>query len=389
DSEISKEIGTYFARMRGLPAENIINISASTSETITPAQFDEIALQIEQNLSERGIESRINYMVTTKGVPLKVSGSSNARASFDSELALVGGDYETSIHGNGWLLNPYYQDAGSFSHSRVGMRLVTRLTGYTVEEAKRLVDLAGSSYGSRGNALMDLDPGKDGSSGYKIGNDWMRGADTWFEQNGYPSLLDENRTFRTGFSDLMSYNSWGSNDGNWSYNHVYNSGFESGTGEQASSWTYDGTGGNVIRNGSVSDTGDWSLKLMRNGSGSLLAYQERDLPFIDHRYILEGRMKLDGVSSQGARIWLEAMDSGDNVVSTLDLRTYSGTRDWTFVQGRMENDTSIVKVRIFVELLGSGVVHFDSMKLRVIRPHNTWVPGALAETCVSTGGRSF
>ncbi|MEA3558634.1 MAG: hypothetical protein U9R75_05205, partial [Candidatus Thermoplasmatota archaeon] len=39
DSEISKEIGTYFARMRGLPAENIINISASTSETITPAQF--------------------------------------------------------------------------------------------------------------------------------------------------------------------------------------------------------------------------------------------------------------------------------------------------------------------------------------------------------------
>ncbi|MCK5773036.1 MAG: hypothetical protein KAH57_04550, partial [Thermoplasmata archaeon] len=223
----------------------------------------------------------------------------------------------------------------------------------------------------------------------KIGNDWMRGADTWFKQNGYPSLLDENRTFRTDFSDLMAYNSWGSNDGNWSYNHVSNYGFEYGTGDQASSWTYVTAGGNVTRNGTVSYSGDWSVKLERNGSGSLLVYQDRVLPFIDHRYILEGRMKLEGVSSQGVKIWMEGLDDGDGVVTTVNLRTYSGTRDWTFTQGRMENDTSIVKVRIYVELLGDGVVHFDDMKLRVIRPHNTWVPGGLAETCVSTGGRSF
>ncbi len=389
NSEISKEIGTYFAERRGIPPENIINISTSTSETITPAQFDEVAAQIINNLSERGIENSINYLVTTKGVPLRVSGASNARASFDSELALVGGDDEASIHGNGWVENPYYRDSGSFSYSRVGMRLVTRLTGYTVEEAKRLVDLSEASYGSRGNALMDLDPGKDGSSGYKIGNDWMRGADAWFDQNGYPSLLDENRTFRTGFTDLMAYNSWGSNDGNWSYDHVYNSNFESGTGEQASSWTYDESGGEMGRNDTDPYSGTWSLRMERTGTGTLMAYQERDLPFIDHRYILEGRMKLEGVGSGGVRIWLEGSDGNDSMISTLQLRTYTGTRDWTLVQGVMENDPSIVKVKIHVELVGDGVVFFDSMKLRVIRPHNTWVPGALAETCVSTGGRSF
>ncbi len=389
NSDISREIGTYFAERRNLPPENIINISTSTSETITAAQFDEVAAAIKANLTDRGIADSINYLVTTKGVPLRVSGATNARASFDSELALVGGDFESSIHASPWLNNPYYRDMDSFSFERVGMRLVTRLTGYTVEEAKHLVDLAEISYGSRGNALMDLDPGKDGSPGYKIGNDWMRGADTWFKQNGYPSLLDENRTFRTGFTDLMAYNSWGSNDGNWSYNHISNSGFDYGTGDQASSWTYVTAGGNVTRNGTVSYSGDWSLKLERNGSGSLLAYQDRVLPFIDHRYILEGRMKLEGVSSQGVKIWMEGLDDGDGVVTTVNLRTYSGTRDWTFTQGRMENDTSIVKVRTYVELLGDGVVHFDAMRLRVIRPHNTWVPGGLAETCVSTGGRSF
>ncbi|MCK5773262.1 MAG: TIGR03790 family protein, partial [Thermoplasmata archaeon] len=142
NSEISKEIGTYFAQRRGLPPENIINISTSTSTTISPSEFDEVAAAIKANLTDRGITDQINYMVTTKGVPLRVSGATNARASFDSELALVGGDFESSIHSSSRTYNEYYENMTSFSFKGVGMRLVTRLTGYTVEEAKHLVDLA-------------------------------------------------------------------------------------------------------------------------------------------------------------------------------------------------------------------------------------------------------
>ena len=37
----------------------------------------------------------------------------------------------------------------------------------------------------------------------------------------------------------------------------------------------------------------------------------------------------------------------------------------------------------------SGSVFIDSFTLRVIRPHMSWNNGSIAETAVSTGGRSF
>ena len=37
----------------------------------------------------------------------------------------------------------------------------------------------------------------------------------------------------------------------------------------------------------------------------------------------------------------------------------------------------------------SGSVYIDSFSLRAIRPHMSWVNGSIAETAVSTGGRSF
>ena len=37
----------------------------------------------------------------------------------------------------------------------------------------------------------------------------------------------------------------------------------------------------------------------------------------------------------------------------------------------------------------SGSVFIDSLSLRAIRPHMSWMNGSIAETAVSTGGRSF
>ena len=56
-----------------------------------------------------------------------------------------------------------------------------------------------------------------------------------------------------------------------------------------------------------------------------------------------------------------------------------------------ENATSL-RIQIPISLVAtstSGSIFFDSFSLRAIRPHNGWVDGAIAETAVSTGGRSF
>ena len=388
-SDISREIATYFIERRGVPPENVINISTSTGETINNDEFDRIAAVIKGNLTGRGIADRINYFVTTKGVPLRVSGAANARASFDSELMLIGGDNEGAIHQNGWIVNPYYRETNPFSFERYDMRLTTRLTGYTVEEAKSLVDKAEGSYGNRGLAFLDVDPNRDGSSGYKIANDWMRNAHQWLQTNGHPSYLDENRTFRTGFSDLMAYCSWGSNDGNWNYNYMPNSGFESGTGEVPSSWTLWEDGGNATRNETAAYSGTYGLLVERNTSGRLGAYLELDMPHPDHRYIVECRVRYDGVTAPGARMVYSALDDMGSVITSYELFNVTGTHEYRTYQEVLENSTEASKIRVELELLGEGTASFDSLVLKAIRPHNTWVDGAIAETCVSTGGRSF
>ncbi len=394
NSEISKEIGTYFAEKRGIDPLNIINISAPAQETINRAQFDDMAGQIKENLSRRGLTNKINYMVTTKGVPLRVSGSNWNMASVDSELMLLDGQYEGQIHSSYFFENPFFQDVPpeemtAFSRDEFDIRLVTRLTGYTKEEAMRLVDLAEDTLNSRGRALLDMDPRKGISSGgYGIGNLWMYNANTWLDDNGWETHLDNNNTFVTGWNETMAYFSWGSNDGDWGISQMTNTGFESGSSGVPSSWTIQDRGGVVERTRDAAYSGSWSLNMTRTGDGTLRAYQDITLNFQDHRFIADGKLNAEGVTSPGARIILEGYDMGDSLVWGHELANRTGTFNWASYQDPLENDSSVVKIRFILELLGEGNVFFDSMNLRVIRPHNEWIPGSIAETCVSTGGRS-
>jgi uncharacterized protein (TIGR03790 family) len=395
NSEISREIGTYFANRRGIPSSNIINISVPAQETINQGQFDDLADQVRENLSKRELTDSIEYLVTTKGVPLRVSASGGRAASVDSELMLLDGRYENRIHSGGFFLNPYYQDVEEtssmkpFSREAYDIRLVTRLTGYTKEEAMRLVDLSENSFGSRGRALLDMDPRKGmGSSGYGMGNQWMYDANTWLSENNWETHLDNNNTFITDWNETMAYFSWGSNDGNWGRSQMSNTGFESGSETQPSSWIIDDTGGSVKKDNDTYESGSWSLNITRNTTGILKAYQEIDMAYPDHRIIADGRMDLEGVTSPGARILIEGLDGNGIGVWSHELANRTGTIPWSSYQDPIENDTRVKKIRYTVELLGEGTVHFDTTNIRVIRPRNQWVPGAIAETCVSTGGRS-
>ncbi len=391
NSVISREIGTYFAMRRGLPVENIINLSVPNQETISPAEFDELASQVKDALSNRGLTNEVHYMVTTKGVPLRVSGNNWRMSSVDSELMLLDSTLEGSIHGNGWIDNPYFESWEPFSRETYGIRLVTRLDGYTKEEAMRLVDLAEPSLGVRGRALLDTDPTKGyQASGYGIGNYWMVNAHDWLVENGHESLLDMNNTFRTDWTNTSAYFSWGSNDGDWGKWLLSNSDFERGTDTVPASWTLLQYVGSAERSQENVDDRSYSLKMTRSSIyDTLLADQSYNTAYLDHRFIFEGRVNLASVTGGPARAFAEGFDLTGKKVYFKEFYNRTGSRAWESFQGVIENRSDMVKIRVAIELAGAGTAYWDNVVLRVIRPHNQWLPGGIAETCVSTGGRSM
>ncbi len=133
NSATSKAIGAYFQAARNVPAANMIYICVPEQEVIDDATFCSMRSQIESSLTSHNITNSINYLVTTKGVPLKVNreangadpfSTSSASASVESDLSLILGSYSTSIGGAGRIICPYYNAAGHFSRSIFGIYLV-------------------------------------------------------------------------------------------------------------------------------------------------------------------------------------------------------------------------------------------------------------------------
>lgn len=232
-SEESRTIGWAFVAARNISLDRVFLFNESgtpTGETVNRNQFTTyFALPFLEMLQNRSSSSSLNYLVTTKGMPLRVSGG-NDKASFDQELALLGGSYNASIGGNYWFNHDYGPLAGKvmepFTRSKYGFFLVTRLTGYTVETALELIERANQSLGQRGTFTLDLATNRNGS-GYKFWNDDLYTANTSLNGSmGLPVVFDEETTFITNVSNVMGYASWGSNDGNWNQNYLPNGGFD-------------------------------------------------------------------------------------------------------------------------------------------------------------------
>lgn len=233
NSEASRTIGWAFVSARNISEDRVFIFNGSdvpTSETINREAFQtHFEDPFRTMLLERNTSSSLNYLVTTKGIPLRVSGG-NHKASFDQELSLVGGTYNSSIGQDWWDTHSYGPLTGGpmerFSRDEQGFFLVTRLTGYTVETALGLIEKANGSLGERGTHVLDLATNRNGS-GYKFWNDDLYVANATLNQShGIDVIFDETSTFLTNVSNVMGYASWGSNDGSWSENFLPNQGFE-------------------------------------------------------------------------------------------------------------------------------------------------------------------
>lgn len=396
NSQMSRDIADYFLANRNFPDKNVVNITAPASETVSRSQFNTFRGQIEENFTDRNLTKKINYIVTTKGVPLRISDSGEHRASVDSELALILGRNQGQIGNYRWMINPYYTEEGEFDSQQYGMYLVTRLTGYTLEEIKGLIDLAGDSLNETGKFVLDVDPGRDGSPGYKVGNDWLRGANSTLSQRGYDVLHDETNTFVNNITNVAGYGSWGSNDGHWFKNLLSNSNMETdGDGDDIPDgwWAVVEGNGTVKRTGQDAHRNSYSVNVtQRDDTGESALYRNFTVE-PDARYYLTGYANLSGVSGEGsAHLRIRAHDARDNVIWQVNGTERSGTTtDWKSMgQTRYEPLAGVRKISIGCVLSRSaGTVFFDHLRLNEIRPRLEFVPGGIAETFVSTSGRSF
>jgi uncharacterized protein (TIGR03790 family) len=254
NSPISMAIAKDYAAKRSASKAVVIHCADSAigaaNETISLANYtSQIAAPIGDYLRHH---PEINFIVLTKGVPIRIDGgitgsrdehsTGNLHPSVDSYLA--GMDYPSihdavkiSIHGSGasgfgWL-NRYWKADVPFTHGKFGGYLVTRLDGSTEADAEALVSralAAETEKTSRGDVLLDVQPifkfksvdvasqpldvtgAIPDESDYGSWNADMVKAGDLLMTRKVRTELDRDEAFVGDRSNLLGYFSWGSND---------------------------------------------------------------------------------------------------------------------------------------------------------------------------------
>jgi uncharacterized protein (TIGR03790 family) len=217
NSSASQTIGAYFATQRSIPAANIIYVNVPATEEITNAQFESLRSQVESHLQANNLVNALNYIVTTKGVPLKVNRGdtfslSSPSASVESELMLILGSYTSLIAGIGRTYSSYYGKTDAFTRASYGMYLVTRLDGYDVADVLGLIDRSGpgTRVSTSSRFVLDEDPAWNSAAPYL--NDYLTQACTALQNRGRVVELNADSVYITSRENVIGYVSWGSND---------------------------------------------------------------------------------------------------------------------------------------------------------------------------------
>jgi len=176
-----------------------MGLDAPASETVNRDTYNSLKSDIESWLTVNEVRYEVKYIVTCKGVPLRVSkvggsGTTADFACFDSELCLLFETYEIL----GRKVNAYYSyvtpkvfHPGRYSYGGLTVRyIVTRLTGYTYEEVTGLIDRCLDPYtGDDVWHILDGDP--------DIGYDYMDQAGPLMVAAGLNVYYDDTNTFVT------------------------------------------------------------------------------------------------------------------------------------------------------------------------------------------------
>ncbi len=260
-SPTSRNVGKAYAVQRQIT--NVLHVRcidsavSQANETIDDADFvSDIENPVRAYLrTHHGID----YIVLTRGIPIRVSGaptgeaaSGQTMASLDGQLAAL--DYDKvqgavlitfndagqGAVGTAWL-NRYWNAKVPFRHNKFGGYLVTRLDGYTMKDAKALTTRALAAEAGLGNGpiLLDVEPdfgiATPQSQPTAISGTTITSESAWSTWNGdmehaglvltarnIPVDVDASETFSGNMAGLQGYFSWGSNDDHFSQ-AAYNS----------------------------------------------------------------------------------------------------------------------------------------------------------------------
>ncbi|ADV83886.1 TIGR03790 family protein [Terriglobus saanensis] len=250
-SPTSRAIGMQYAQKRGVTdVLRVQCIDSSRSQDNETIGFAEYQQQIETPIrAYLQTHTQINFIVTTRGVPIRVSGGQTGEAfsgttetSLDSTLAaldydkLAGAELITFNDPAGFAVgtawkNRYWNANEPFTHAKFGGYLVTRLDGYTLPDAEALTthSLAAEKGLKPGKFLLDVqpdfvinDPNEQPrplpspiiteESAFADFNADMVKAGQNLMTRGFSVDLDLNEAFVGNQTNLLSYWSWGSND---------------------------------------------------------------------------------------------------------------------------------------------------------------------------------
>ena len=219
-SPASDTIARAYTAHRGIAQNNVCAITTPETESISRDAYDsDIEAPIWRCIAAASGQDRILYIVLTKGVPIRISGSggrAGTNASVDSELTLLYRRRTGQVAPiAGFVPNPYFAGTAPiaslkpFSHQAHDIYLVTRLDGYTVQDALGLIERASAAVPDgrfvldERNALLD--------SG---GDKWLRSAAERLRAQGLGErvVLDESTQVLTKQTNVLGYYSWGSND---------------------------------------------------------------------------------------------------------------------------------------------------------------------------------
>jgi uncharacterized protein (TIGR03790 family) len=224
NSPASIEIANYFKQKRNIPEINMIEVNTSTDEEINDSTFNDYLEQVKSYITSNNLTNTLNYLVTTKGCPLKVSrfedDQNNCNASVESEFMLMLSGNESVIGsctsfnelstGN-FLTNPYFQQVSNFSKSVYDIYLVTRLDAYTVEQVLEMIDKSGPNvYVNKSEVLFVLDQAVN-FSGNPL-NNALSATNSLLSNRNWLVLFNNDSVFVTDQENVMGYASWGSND---------------------------------------------------------------------------------------------------------------------------------------------------------------------------------
>ncbi len=219
-SQTSREMASFYLRVRHIPQGNLCLLPLPLKEEITrPVYLKRIERPLARFLAKHHLEDQILAIVIMPGIPHKISGRvarDGDAASVDSELTLL---YRKMIYGPyrlaGWLRNPFFAVPKEvpFEHDRFDIYLVTRIAAYTPKEAKELIKRALLAEKTNPPYTIVLDA-KDGP--VRPGDNWIHAAYLRLKDRPHLRLITSfDPAFISSGERVIGYCSWGSNDPNY------------------------------------------------------------------------------------------------------------------------------------------------------------------------------